>query len=33
MLLDPTCHSYRQAVDLINEMCTLQAEVLPPMHW
>ncbi len=33
ILLDPTTNSYRQAVDLINEMCTLQADVLPPLHW
>lgn len=33
LLLDPTCHSYRSAIDLINEMCDLQKEVLPPLTW
>ena len=33
LLLDPTTHSYRSAVDLINEMCELQAEVLPELGW
>lgn len=33
VLLDPTTNSYRQSVDLVNEMCKLQAEVLPPLHW
>ena len=33
MLLDPTVHSYRNAVALINEMCELQKDVLPPVRW
>lgn len=33
MLLDPTVHSYRNAVGLINEMCELQKDLLPPLHW
>ncbi len=33
MLLDPTVHSYRNAVALINEMCELQKDVLPAMRW
>ena len=33
MLLDPTVHSYRNAVALINEMCELQNDVLPTMRW
>ncbi len=33
LLLDPTTESYRQAVNLINEMCRLQDEVLPPLEW
>jgi alpha-galactosidase len=33
MLLDPTAHSYRNAVGLINEMCELQKDVLPAMRW
>ena len=33
LLLDPTCHSYKQAVHLIDEMCSRQAEVLPDMGW
>ncbi len=33
LLLDPTTESYRQAVDLINEMCRLQDKVLPPLDW
>ena len=33
LLLDPTAHSYRNAVALINEMCELQKDVLPAMRW
>jgi alpha-galactosidase len=33
MLLDPTISSYNNAVALINDMCELQKELLPPMHW
>jgi len=33
MLLDPTVHSYRNAVALINEMCELQKDLLPPLAW
>jgi alpha-galactosidase len=33
LLLDPTTPSYQNAVHLINEMCDLQEEVLPPLEW
>jgi len=33
VLLEPTCHSYRSAVNMINEMCALQKDILPPMAW
>ena len=33
LLLDPNCHSYRAAVELVNEMCSRQEEVLPELHW
>jgi len=33
MLLDPTVSSYNNAVALINQMCEMQAQILPPMHW
>ena len=33
LLLDPTTESYRQAVNLINEMCRLQEDVLPTLKW
>jgi alpha-galactosidase len=33
LLLDPTAHSYRNAVAVINEMCRLQKELLPPLRW
>lgn len=33
LLLDPTTESYRQAVGLVNEMCRLQKDVLPPLEW
>lgn len=33
LLLDPTVHSYRNAVALINEMCELQKDLLPTLKW
>ncbi|MAG13396.1 MAG: alpha-galactosidase [Spirochaetales bacterium] len=33
ILLDPTAHSYRNAVGLINEMCELQKDLLPALEW
>ena len=33
MLLDPTVHSCRNAVALINETFELQKDVLPTMRW
>lgn len=33
MLLDPTVSSYYNAVSAINEMCDLQQDILPPLHW
>ncbi|WP_419950407.1 alpha-galactosidase [Candidatus Palauibacter sp.] len=33
MLLDPTTHSYRAAVQTINEMFRLQGDVLPTLEW
>jgi alpha-galactosidase len=33
LLLDPTVHSYRNAVALINEMCELQKDILPTLEW
>jgi alpha-galactosidase len=33
LLLDPTAHSYRNAVALINEMCELQNDLLPELEW
>ncbi|WP_162787743.1 hypothetical protein [Anaerolinea thermolimosa] len=33
VLLDPTTPPYRNAVAMINEMCELQKDVLPPLHW
>lgn len=33
LLLDPTTPSYGNAVHLINEMCDLQADVLPELEW
>jgi alpha-galactosidase len=33
LLLDPTAHSYRNAVALINEMCELQKDLLPTLKW
>ena len=32
LLLDPTAHSYRSAVALINEMCKLQKDILPHLR-
>ena len=32
VLLDPTTHSYRQAVSLVHELCALQNEFLPDLH-
>jgi len=33
LLLDPTVSSYHNSVALINEMCELQKDILPPMYW
>lgn len=33
MLLDPTISNYNNAVQLIDEMCERQKEILPEMHW
>ena len=33
MLVDPVTQSYASAVDVIDEMCRLQASVLPVMEW
>ena len=33
LMLDPTTHSYRAAVNLINEMFRVQGDVLPAMEW
>jgi len=33
MLLDPTVSSYYNAVHAIDEMCELQKDILPPLHW
>ncbi len=33
VLLDPTCHSHRQAIELVDRMCEMQAELLPEMAW
>jgi alpha-galactosidase len=32
VLLEPTVHSYRAAVAMVDEMLTLQKEVLPPLY-
>ncbi len=32
VLLDPSTRSYRQAASLVNAMCTLQSDVLPPLR-
>ncbi len=31
VLLDPTVNSYRRAVEMVDEMCRLQADILPPL--
>lgn len=33
ILLDPTVSTYQGAVCLINEICELQKEILPELHW
>jgi alpha-galactosidase len=33
VLLDPTVPSYNSAVSLINEMCAVQKDILPPLFW
>ncbi len=33
LMLDPTTHSYRAAVNLVNEMFRVQGDVLPEMEW
>ncbi len=33
VLLDPTVSSYSNAVNMINEMCELQKDILPDMNW
>lgn len=33
LLLDPTAHSYRQAVELIDRMFEVQGDALPPLAW
>lgn len=33
LLIDPVTPSYRAAVDVIDELCRLQADVLPPLRW
>ena len=33
LMLDPTTHSYRAAVNLLNEMFRVQGDVLPEMKW
>lgn len=33
ILLDPTVSNYNNSVALINEMCELQSDILPPLHW
>lgn len=33
VLLDPTVHSYRNAVAMINELCALQKDLLPRLEW
>ena len=33
VLLDPTASNYYNAVTAINELCELQKEMLPEMHW
>jgi alpha-galactosidase len=33
LLLDPTAHSYRNAVALINQMFDVQKHILPKLTW
>lgn len=33
MLLDPTVSTYNNAVAVINEICELQRDILPPLRW
>lgn len=33
VLLDPTISSYNNAISMINEMCEVQKNILPPMFW
>ncbi len=33
ILLDPTCHSYRQAVELIDRFFRIQGDALPALDW
>lgn len=33
VLLDPTLSSYANAIAMINEMCEVQKELLPPLQW
>jgi alpha-galactosidase len=33
VLLDPTVGTYNNAVHMINEMCEVQKDILPPLHW
>lgn len=33
VLIDPTISNYNSAVAMINEMCELQKDLLPPLYW
>jgi alpha-galactosidase len=33
VLLDPTVGTYNNMVAMINEMCAVQKDILPPLHW
>jgi alpha-galactosidase len=33
VLLDPTVSTYNNSVEMINEMCEVQKEILPPLNW
>jgi alpha-galactosidase len=33
VLLDPAGSTYRNSVEMINEMCETQKEILPPLYW
>jgi len=33
ILIDPTAPSYRGAVNTVNQLCDLQEDILPPLHW